>query len=124
MEVPRLGIESELQLPAYTTATATRDPSCICDLHHSAKQHRILNPLSQARDQAYVLMDTSQVRNLLSHNRNSWLGFFFFFFFNVSMQKIKLKLEQILDHFKKSEREGREGNSEERRKVDLLITAV
>ena len=24
MEVPRLGIESELQLPAYTTATATR----------------------------------------------------------------------------------------------------
>ena len=27
MEVPRLGVESELQLPAY--ATATRDPSCI-----------------------------------------------------------------------------------------------
>jgi len=24
-EVPRLGVESELQLPAYTTATATRD---------------------------------------------------------------------------------------------------
>ena len=28
-EVPRLGIESELQLPAYTTATP--DPSRICD---------------------------------------------------------------------------------------------
>ena len=27
MEVPRLGVESELQLPAYTTATATQDPS-------------------------------------------------------------------------------------------------
>ena len=27
MEVPRLGVESELQLPAYTTATATPDPS-------------------------------------------------------------------------------------------------
>ena len=27
MEVPRLGVESELQLPAYTTATATLDPS-------------------------------------------------------------------------------------------------
>ena len=26
MEVPRLGIELELQLPAYTTATTTRDP--------------------------------------------------------------------------------------------------
>ena len=31
MEVPRLGVESELQLPAYTTVTAIRDPSCICD---------------------------------------------------------------------------------------------
>ena len=29
MEVSRLGVESELQLPAYTRATATRDPSCI-----------------------------------------------------------------------------------------------
>jgi len=27
MEVPRLRVESELQLPTYTTATATRDPS-------------------------------------------------------------------------------------------------
>ena len=27
MEVPRLGIELELQLPAYTTATATWDPA-------------------------------------------------------------------------------------------------
>ena len=26
MEVPRLGVESELQLLTYTTATATRDP--------------------------------------------------------------------------------------------------
>ena len=27
MEVPRPGVESELQLPVYTTATATLDPS-------------------------------------------------------------------------------------------------
>ena len=27
VELPRLGVESELQLPAYNTATATRDPS-------------------------------------------------------------------------------------------------
>ena len=27
MEVPRLGVKLELQLPAYTTATATWDPS-------------------------------------------------------------------------------------------------
>ena len=26
MEVPRLGVESELQMPAYTAATATTDP--------------------------------------------------------------------------------------------------
>ena len=26
MEVPRVGVESKLQLPAYTTATATQDP--------------------------------------------------------------------------------------------------
>ena len=29
MEVPRLGFQSELQLPAYTTATTMQDPSCI-----------------------------------------------------------------------------------------------
>ena len=32
MEVPRVGVTSELQLPAYTTATATGDPSHVCDL--------------------------------------------------------------------------------------------
>ena len=36
MEVPRLGVESELQLPAYTTATAMQDPSSICNLHHTS----------------------------------------------------------------------------------------
>ena len=34
MEVPRLGFESEPQLLAYTTATATLGLSCLCDLHH------------------------------------------------------------------------------------------
>ena len=31
-EFPRLEVESELQLPAYTTATAMRDLSLVCDL--------------------------------------------------------------------------------------------
>ena len=31
MEVPRLGVKFELQLPAYTTATAMTDPSYICN---------------------------------------------------------------------------------------------
>ena len=42
----RLGVQSELQLPAYTRATATQNLSRICDLHHSSRQCRILNPLS------------------------------------------------------------------------------
>ena len=32
------------------------------DLHHSSQQHRILNPLSEARDLTHILMDTSRVR--------------------------------------------------------------
>ena len=36
LEVLRLGIQSELQLLAYNTATAKRDPCCICHLHHSS----------------------------------------------------------------------------------------
>ena len=47
MEVPRLGVESELHWPAYTTATATWDPSRMCHLHHSSWQHQILNPLTR-----------------------------------------------------------------------------
>lgn len=50
MELPRLGMESELQLPAGTTATATLDPSRVCGLHHSSRQYQILNPLSEAGD--------------------------------------------------------------------------
>ena len=50
MEVPRLGVKLELQLLAYTTATATQDPSRICDLHHSSWQCQTPNPLSEARD--------------------------------------------------------------------------
>ena len=35
MEVPRLGIKSEPQLQAYTTATATPHPSLASDLPHT-----------------------------------------------------------------------------------------
>ena len=62
IEVPRLRVELEPQLPAFTTATATQDPSCVCDLHYSSQQGRILNPLSEARDRTCVLVDASQIR--------------------------------------------------------------
>ena len=44
--VSRLGVELELQLPAYTTATAML---------------RVLNPLSKARNQNRIPMGISQV---------------------------------------------------------------
>ena len=37
MEVPRLGVQLELQLQAYATTTAMWDPSHVCDLHHSSQ---------------------------------------------------------------------------------------
>ena len=61
MEIPRLRVQSELQLPAYTSATATQYLSCICDLHHSSQQYWILKPLREARDWTGILMDTSQL---------------------------------------------------------------
>ena len=61
MEVPRLEVESELQLLAHTTATGTPDPSHVCDLHHSSQQCRIPDPLSEARDRTCILMDTSRI---------------------------------------------------------------
>ena len=58
MEGPRLEVKSELQLPAYTTARAMPDRSCICDLHLRLWLSWILNPLSKASDRTHILMDT------------------------------------------------------------------
>ena len=59
MKVPRLGVELELQLPAYTTAT--QDPSHFCDLHCISWQCHALNPVRGAGDGTCVVRDTSQV---------------------------------------------------------------
>ena len=71
MEVPRLGIELELQLLAYTAAIAVRGQRYKCDLHCSLQQCWILNPLGEARDQTCILIDTSWVLNSLSYSGNS-----------------------------------------------------
>ena len=52
MEVPGLVVESEVQLPAYTTATP--DPSRVCNLYHNTRQYQILNPLIEARDRTSI----------------------------------------------------------------------
>ena len=79
MEVPRLGVESDLQV--LVCATATQDPSHICDLHCSLQQHGILYPLSEAGDQTCIFMATSQVLNPLSHHGNSPIVCFLVFGF-------------------------------------------
>ena len=56
-------------LPTCTTTTATPDLSPICDLHHSLQQCWMLYCLSKARYRTCILVNTSQVLNLLSHNR-------------------------------------------------------
>ena len=58
----RLGVGLELQLQAYTTAIAMPDLSRPCHLHHSSWRYWIPNPLSEARDQTRILMDTGWVR--------------------------------------------------------------
>ena len=59
MEVPSLGVELELQLPASTTATAMQGPSHVYNLHHSSRQRRILNSLSEAKDRTRNLTETT-----------------------------------------------------------------
>ena len=83
MEVPWLGFKSELQLPAYTTATATQDPSRVCNLYHRSWQRQIHNPLSEARDQTHHLMAPSQI-HFWCATTGTPETFFFFFFFNQS----------------------------------------
>ena len=61
MYFPRLGVQPELQLPAYTTATVMRDPSHICDLHHSSWQCWIPDPLNRARERTPILMPTGWI---------------------------------------------------------------
>ena len=62
LEVPRLGVQLELQLPAYATGTAMQDLRCVCDLHHSSWQHQSLNLPSEARDRTHNHMVPSQIR--------------------------------------------------------------
>ena len=61
MEVPRLGVQSELEPSPYARTTTTWDLSLVSDLHHSSRQRRILKPLSEARDQTLNLMVLSRI---------------------------------------------------------------
>ena len=78
---PRLGVELELQLLAYTTAIATQDLRQARDLHNSSWQCQILNLLNKARDQIHILMDTTWVCNLFPLSNNGKFHEVILFFF-------------------------------------------
>ena len=59
LEGHRLGVESELQLQAYTTAKAIPNLGHIYDLHWSLQQCQIFNSPSKARDATHILTDTT-----------------------------------------------------------------
>ena len=104
MEVPRLGLKSELQLLTYTTATAMPDPNHFCDLSLSSKQRCILNPLSKARDQStssWILVRFIFIELQWDLHCGTWfflfiigsslpILFFFYFSFLASPQHMEL----------------------------------
>ena len=71
MEVPSLGVQSEPQLLAYVTATATWDPSCVCDQQHSSQQCWILNPTERGQGSNLRPHGSQSGLFLLHHDRNT-----------------------------------------------------
>ena len=80
MEVPRLWVKLELQMPAYATATVTRDPSHICNLHHSSWQHWIPNP--QVRPGIEPASSWIRFRFLI-HSATTGTPFLFYFYWSI-----------------------------------------
>ena len=76
MEVPGPGVQLELQMLAYTTATAMPDLSQVCSLHHSLWQRRILNPLSEARDGTWNLIAPSWIHFCCATTGTPWQTLF------------------------------------------------
>ena len=79
MDVHRLGVTSELQLSAYTTATATWDCSWFCETTTPDP-----NPLREARDQTCIFMDTSQVLFHWATMGAPWISSDVLFYFGLS----------------------------------------
>ena len=78
MEVSRLEVKLELQLPAYTTATATQDPSCVWDLHTACGNagsltHGVRPGIEPASSQIKVGFTTAEPRRELQGSPSSFL---------------------------------------------------
>ena len=70
MEAPRLGVESGLQLPAYTTAKP--DPSCVCDLHWQLMAMPNPQPTEQGQGSNPHPHGYQSGSPPLNYNRNSY----------------------------------------------------
>ena len=77
MEIPGLGVESELQLQAYTTAMATLDPSCVCDQHCSLHVARSLTHWTRPGIEPVSSQRQCWILNLLRHTGSSKTAWFF-----------------------------------------------
>ena len=80
MEVPRLGIQSKLQLPTYTTATAMPDPSLsvTCTTAHG-NAGSLTYWARPGIESAFILTDPSQIH---FHQATTGTPLIFFSFFN------------------------------------------
>ena len=102
MEIPGLGVKSELQLLAYALATAMQDLGHVCDLRSSSWQCWILTPLRKARDHTCILMNTSWVPFCWATIRTPERYLLIDFFFKASPERYGsswgrgVKLEQQL----------------------------
>ena len=56
MDVPRLGVQLEMQLPTYTTATAMQDLSLVITYTAAQGNAGSFNLLSEAKDRTCILV--------------------------------------------------------------------
>ena len=100
MEVPRLGVELELQLLAYATSTTTWDLGHFCYLHQSSWQGWIPNPLGKARDQTHLLMNTSWSVSTVSQQELPFLYLIILLYTSWNTVKISYWLISYCNNFK------------------------
>ena len=73
-ELPRLGVKSELQLLTYWPTPQPQQCriQAASSVYHRPWQHQIINPVSKARDQTHILMDTSWNKSIPLWSTSLW----------------------------------------------------
>ena len=79
MELSRLGVESELQLLTYATATATPDLSCIFNLQARSLTHRVGPEMEPEYSWTLVRFITTKPQWELLKLKIDWIFFFSFY---------------------------------------------